>query len=143
MPSIGKFKLHVISLIRQIAKSLFNIHDPIGIRFFYMLRLKLSPLRDHKFNYNFADTDTNACLCNNGTENTDHFLLKCIFFLDQRETLLKPVNDILQNYNVHIALDDYRFFLYGHHLLSQEDNKSILCATIKFIKDSKRFSSNA
>ena len=140
MPSIGKFKSHIISLIRPMAKSTFNIHDPIGLRFLHMLRLELSPLNSHKFNYNFADTDSNLCSCNDGVENTDHFFLKCSNFLTQRETLQRSVNDILLNYNVHIACDNYRFFLYGHHLISQSDNKVILQASIKFIKDSKRFS---
>ena len=104
--------------------------DPIGLRFLHMLRLELSPLKSHKFNYNFADTDSNLCSCNDGVENTDHFFLKCSHFLTQRETLLRSVNDILLNYNVHIACDNYRFFLYGHHLISQSDNKVIPQASI-------------
>ena len=143
MPSIGKFKLYIISLIRPMAKSTFNIHDPIGLSFLYMLRLELSPLRSHKFNYDFADTASNLCSCNDGVENTDHFFLKCSNFSDQRETLLRSVNDILQNYNIDIAFENYRFFLYGHHLLSSSDNKVILHASIKSIKESKRFSTQA
>ena len=140
MPSIGKFKSHIISLIRPMAKSTYNIHDPIGLRFLHMLRLELSPLNSHKFNYNLADTDCNLWSCNVGVENTDYFFLECSNFLTQRETLQRSVNDILLNYNVHIACDNYRFFLYGHHLISQSDNKVILQASIKFVKDSKRFS---
>ena len=48
-------------------------------------------------------------------------------------------NDILRNYNLADASESFRFFLYGHHLLTDSDNKKILCATIKFIKDSNRF----
>ena len=135
MPSIGKFKLHIISLIRPMARSIFNIHEPIGLRFIFMLRLGLSPLRSHKFNYNFTDTDSNLCSCNGGVENTYHFLLKCSNFLNQRITLLRSINDILVNYNV--------FFNFGHHLLSHANNKDILQATIKFIKDSERFKNYA
>ena len=143
MPSIGKFKLHIISLTRPMAKSIFKVHDPIGLRFLFMLRLELSPLRSHKFNYNFADTNSNVCACNDGIENTDHYFLKCSNFSNQRRTLLRSVNDILKKYNVYIAVDNYRFFLYGHHLLSQADNKVILHASIKFIKETKRFSNQA
>ncbi len=142
MPSIGEFKSHMISLIRPMAKSTFDIHDPIGLRFLFMLRLELSPLRSHKFNHNFADTDSNLCSCNDGAENTDHFFLKCSNFSNQRVFLLESVNNIILNHyhNMHIAFDNYRFFLYGHHLLSLSDNKTLLQASIKFIKDSKRFS---
>ena len=142
MPSIGEFKSHMISLIRPMAKSTFDIHDPIGLRFLFMLRLELSPLRSHKFNHNFADTDSNLCSCNDGAENTDHFFLKCSNFSNQRVILLESVNNIIldHNHNMHIAFVNYRFFLYGHHLLSLSDNKTLLQASIKFIKDSKRFS---
>ena len=143
MPSIGKFKRHILSLTRPLAKSIFNVHDPIGLRFLFMLRLELSPLRSHKFNHNFADTNSNTCSCNDGVENNEHFFLKCSYFSNQRQTLLRSVNDILQKYDVYIALDNYRFFLYGHHLLSQADNRDILHASIKFIKESKRFSNQA
>ena len=140
MPSIGKFKLHILSLARPVAKSIFNIYDPIGLHFLFMLRLELSSLWIHKFNYNSADTNSYVCSCSDCVENTDHFFLKCSYFSNQRQTLLRSVNNILQKYNVYLAFDNYRFFLYGHHLLSQADNRDILHASIKFIKESKRFS---
>ena len=38
MPSIGSLKSHVMSLVRPPAKSIFNIHDPIGIRFLFLAK---------------------------------------------------------------------------------------------------------
>ena len=140
MPSIGLFKSHIISLIRPIGRSIFNIFDPIGIRFLFMLRLDLSPLRSHKFHYNFIDTNSNICLCAQGIENTEHFLLTCPLFANQREIFLGSVDDVCDTYDLPGVRDSYQFYLYGHHLLNDDDNKKILRATIKYIKDSKRFS---
>ena len=140
MPSIGSLKSHVISLIRPPTKSIFNIHDPLGIRFLYWLRLNLSPLRSHKFHYNFADTVSDTCSCENGVEDTEHFLLLCPLYAIEREYMLRHVNIILQNYELPGVNESYRFYLYGHHKLNVHDNKKILLATIKFIKDTKRFS---
>ena len=84
MPSIGKFKEHVISLIRPSKKSTFNIYDPIGLRYIFQLRLNLSPLRSHKWRHNFLDTSSEFCQCAQGVEDTEHFLFLCPLFDNQR-----------------------------------------------------------
>ena len=45
MPSINTLKSHILSLIRPEKKSIFNIHDPLGLRYLFHLRVGLSPLR--------------------------------------------------------------------------------------------------
>ena len=139
MPSILKFKSHITSLIRPNRKSTFGIYDPIGIRFLFMIRLNLSPLRSHKFHHNFIDTPSEICACSQGIEDTSHFLLICPLYTNQRLSLHANANDLLLKYNLPISQRNYRFFLYGHHLMNDDDNKSMLGATIKFIKETKRF----
>ena len=56
VPSFTSLKAHILSLIRPKAKSTFGVHDPRGLRFLFQLRVDLSPLRNHKRRYNFADT---------------------------------------------------------------------------------------
>ena len=34
----------------------YNIHDPIGLKFLTRLRVNFSHLREHKFRHNFLDT---------------------------------------------------------------------------------------
>ena len=80
------------------------------------------------------------CLCNQGIENTEHFLLSCPYYAIEREFMLRSANNIIQNYNLPGVNESLRFYLYGHHLLSEQDNRSVIKATIKFIKDTKRFS---
>ena len=37
-------------------KSIFGVHDPVGLRYLFQLRVRLSPLRSHKSHHNFIDT---------------------------------------------------------------------------------------
>ena len=49
-------KANILSRIRPIQKNIFGIHDPLGLRYLFQLRVGLSPLRHHKKLHNFADT---------------------------------------------------------------------------------------
>ena len=77
MPSISKLKEHLLSLFRPNIKSTFNIYDHTGLRCIFQLRLRLSPLRSHKWRHNFIETTSNICICNQGTEDNEHFLFSC------------------------------------------------------------------
>ena len=59
------------------AKSIFVIHDTVGLRYLFQLRVSLSPLRSHKFRPNFSDTPSEICHYNQCIEDTNHFLLSC------------------------------------------------------------------
>ena len=73
VPSIVVPKNDITSLIRPEAKSVFKIHDPAGLRYLFQLRVGLSPLKGHKWCYNFIDTPSGVCHCNQGIEDTSHF----------------------------------------------------------------------
>ena len=96
MPLISKLKEHLLSLFRPNIKSTFNRYDPIGLRYIFQLRLRLSPLRNHKWRHNFIGTISNICICNQGIENIDHFLFPCPLFITQRPSLITTVNEIAQ-----------------------------------------------
>ena len=53
IPSLSLLKHDIISLIRPESKSFFKIHDPTGLRYPFQLRLRLSPLKGHKYCHNF------------------------------------------------------------------------------------------
>ena len=63
-------KDHVIALFRPGAKAIFGLHDPIGLRLLFQLRVSLSPLLSHKKRYNFIYTPSDICHCNQGIEDT-------------------------------------------------------------------------
>ena len=120
-------------------KSIFNIHDPTGVKRLFQLRVGLSPLRHHKKKYNFRDTPTDICRCKASAGTTVHFLIRCELYAEVRNTMFKEIRPLLyvldmQNDNMLV-----KFLLYGNDTLSIEENKAVLSATLKFIHQSNRF----
>ena len=139
IPSINTLKSHILSFIRPEKKSIFNIHDPLGLRYLFYFRVGLSPLRSHKNRHGFADTPLDNCLCNHGAEDINHFLFVCPLYATQRATLIASVTEILLKYNLEIVINQSFLFLYGHRNIVFADNKQIILSTIKFIKETRRF----
>ena len=140
VPSFNILKNHIISLLRPEAKSTFGIHYPLGLRYLFQLRVGLSPLRCHKRRHNFIDTPSDICHCNQDLEDTNHFLFSCPSYAPQRATLATSVIDILQRNNLNRLGNQSQLYLYGHQSISFTDNRNILLSTIKYIKDTRRFS---
>jgi len=140
MPSFSKLKSHVTSLLRPKARSIFGIHDPAGVHYIFQLRIGVSPLRSHKKRLNFADTPSEICSCGHGIENTNHFLFECPFYTTQRASLATSVIQILLNNNLNHLGNQSKIYLYGHFSMNNTDNKAVLLSTIKYLKDTERFS---
>ena len=130
----------VTNIIRPKTKNTFGVHDPLGLRYLFQLRVNLSPLRSHKIRHNFADTPSEICECNQGFEDTHHFLFECPRYAIHRATLAVSVIDILQRNNLNHLGNQPKLYLYGHPFLNLIDNRQILLSTIIYIKDTKRFS---
>ena len=143
-PTYSSFKKYVIGCHRPVGKPVFDIHDPTGLRYLFQLRLGLSSLRSHKKKYGFSDTPSDICLCRLGTEDTRHFLFSCPFYATKRAIMISSVHEILLknnlNYPTNFPTNELNLFLYGFPTISPVDNKSILMATINFIKNTNRFS---
>ena len=122
-------------------KSVFNIHDPKGIKYLFQLRMNLSPLGSHKKHHNFADTRSDICPCNQGIEDTRHFLFECLTFATHRARLTVTVTDVLHINNLIDLANKEELYLYGHPSLISVNNKRILSATIQYIKNTQRFCS--
>ena len=88
-------KNDIISLIRPESKSVFKIHDPVGLRYIFQLRVSLSPLKGHKWCHNFIDTPSGICHCSQGIEDTSHFLFSFQSYATQRATFVTSVKEIL------------------------------------------------
>ena len=86
VPSIRILKKDIISLIRPDPKSSFNIHDPVGLRYLFQLRVNLCPLKGDKWRHNFIDTTSGICHCNQELENTSHFLFAPILCHSKSKT---------------------------------------------------------
>ena len=138
--SIAQFKKSILQFIRPKASSVFNIIDPDGLKLLTRLRVQLSHLKEHKYRHNFVDTLNPICNCGLlEIESTSHYLLRCLFFSDQRKTLLDSISAVKDDI---LNLSDIKkvdLFLYGDEKLGVASNQAILEATICFLKSSKRF----
>ena len=123
-------------------RSTFGVHNPFLLRHIFQLRVGLSHLRHHKNRHNFADTPSNICLCNNGVEDTRHFLLFCPFYISQRVILTNCVNEILRMNNLTFTGNFADLYLYGHPSLNHSENRKILIASVEYIKNTNRFKSH-
>lgn len=133
MPSYNKLKDHLIPLVRPNTRSIFGIHDPVGIKYLFQLRVNLSPLRSHKMHYNFIDTTSDICHCNQGIEDTNHLFFSCPSYVTERAILMTSVNEILQKNNLNHLENQLQLYLYGRDFMNYTDNRNILLSTIKYI----------
>ena len=140
VPSFDILKKHINNFFRPNTRSIFGIHDPVGLRYLFQLRVSLSPLRSHKWGHNFIDTPSEICRCNQGIEDTDHFLFSCSEYAIHRATLAASVINILQKNNLNYLGNQSKLYLYGDSSINSTENRKIILSTIKYIKDTSRFS---
>ena len=140
VPSFDILKKHINTFFCPTIKSIFGIHDPVGLRYLFQLRVSLSPLRSHKFRHNFTDTPSEICRCNQGIEDTNHFLFLCPNYATPRATLAASIINILQKNNLNYLGNQSKLYLYGHPSIISSENRKILLSTIKYIKSTLRFS---
>ena len=92
------------------------------------LRTKCSSLCEHLYSKNILDNP--LCVCG-AIEDTNHFLLKCNRFSNQRQEMLDTVT--------HIHTPTLNVLLYGSQELNEMQNQQIFTAVQNFILKSKRF----
>ena len=141
-PSVAVFKTKLLSMVRPPAKSVFGIHDPLGLSYLSQLRVGHSKLNLQKFKHNFKDTLNLLCPTNDGTEDTDHFLLLCPSFDVQRRDLLAEISQLLQPFPHINNLSNIvliKLLLYSDKDFLDSVNKSIFQLTINFIHKTGRF----
>ena len=104
-----------------------------------MLRMNLSPLRAHKYKYNFVDTSDPFCTVCESPEDTEHYLLYCRSYTLSRATMMRNISNII---NFDISTMPKRrvvsTLLYGMEDLHSDTNLLILNEVVKFIALSKR-----
>ena len=133
------FKSNILKFILPSPNSVYNCHNPRATCLITRLRLGLSHLRELKFKHGFPDTLNPLRSCGNDVNSTEHLLLHCPQFVNDRHTLLST----LGNFN-HSLLENtnkvwIQILLFGNTSLSPSDNSKILYATIDFILSTKRF----
>ena len=120
---------------------MFGIVDSVGQSWLTQLRTGLSPLKVHKFNHHFDDTNNPMCLANDGIEDNEHFLLHCRLFNSIRNDLFHNVSLLLQkNFSNIDNTEAVKILLYGNKYSNTSTNNKILTQTINFIRRSNHFS---
>ena len=129
-----------MQFIRPKASPVFNIIDPEGLKLLTRLRVRLSHLKEHKYQHNFVDTLNPICNCGLlEIESTSHYLLRCNFFITQRQTLLASISILMGDISNLSDKKKVDLLLYGVGKLGIDINQAILKATIVFLKSSERF----
>ena len=134
---LSSFKKLLLSYFRPEQNSIFNVHDPHGLKLLARLLLVFSHLKEHKCRHNF--TDSILPLCNCGlleAETNEHFLLRCPLFSSQGRLLLDNFPTDLSSLS---DSEKTRALLYGHESLTYYANQELIKNTIHFLKTSKRF----
>ena len=131
--SFNTICLYTISIAINIIQYHFSVHDIDCYQYHSM------PF-GHNRCHNFIDTPSGTCQCNKGIEDTSHLLLSCPSYAVQRVTLVTSVKEILLKVNLIHLKDHSNLYLYGDPSINYSDNKNIILATIKYIKDTQRFS---
>ena len=141
--SLSIFKKHILKLYRPDKKNNFNIHDPNSLKWIFQLRVGLSPLKSHKRNRYFLNTPNYTCNYSLNAETTQHYLLHCTNFVEQRRKLFRTLNPIPLANNMRFLDGKHLIYLlvYGHEKLELLSNQIILNATINYIRMTSRFSS--
>ena len=134
-PNLKSFKLGILALVRPPPKRIFDIHDPIGLKWLCQLRVGLSTLYAHKKNHNSSDTLCDKCDVCKSTENLEHFFLNCIRFTKTRRTLLNSVLTLNVNFNQLNPKNKIQLLLYGDTSFSDATNILLLISTLKFLRD--------
>ena len=87
------FKSNILKVIRSSPNSVYNCHNPRGICLITILRLGLSHLGEYNFKHGSQDTLNPLYSCGNDVESTEHFLLHCPQFFNERRILLSTLGN--------------------------------------------------
>ena len=128
--SIAIFKSRLLSFIRPIQSDVYNIFDPIGLKFLTRLRLDFSHLNEHRFRHNFQDCLNPLCSCSLQTGH--HFSQHCIDLINSVKYIFESFDSLFDNAKKDLPYGDPHFDI--------NKNKFILEATLFYIKSTERFS---
>ena len=129
----------VLNLVLRLNLWLNNMLS--GFVFLTRLRIGFSHLREHKFRHGFLDIVDPTCFCRmNAVENTEHYLLHCSNFTNQRTVLFDDLRNLGINYGPLDSSALSRMLLFGNPKFSDNINSGIIYAVIKFIESTDRFS---
>ena len=125
--------------LKKLKSSLYNVHDPLGVKLLSRLRLQFSHLNEHKFRYGFNDTINPMCPCGTEIETNEHFLLRRHCFSSQRSELLNNLYNLGPPFSKLNNKEKVAYLLHGSTSNQNTCNKVVINLVIKFLKSTGRF----
>ena len=123
----------LLTFIRPMPNSIYNIHNPLGVKYLTRLRIGFSHLKEHKFRHNFQDSTDPMCSCSSGIETMIHFFLHCTNFNIQRQTLFEKIAKIDATILTENEDSIANTVLFGKPSYENSFNKAMLDAPIEYI----------
>ena len=140
--SLNTFKKKLLNFIRPCANSIFDIHNPLGIKLLTRLRLGLNHLHEHKFMHSFQYTLDALCEWDKDIKSTMHFFLHCTNFLIPWQTLFQNIGNIddsiLSQSKTQITQTPMVISPYGYQNYHSSINRLIIISTIEYLIPTER-----
>ena len=124
--SLSIFKKRYSDFFTVKPNTIYEIHNPIGLRYLTCLRVGLTHLRSHKYRHNFNNTETDICSCSQNTaENVEHFFLYCPKYNLIRSQLFENPKEVINLETLISPSYTANLFLYGNSSLDFRTNKKL------------------
>ena len=134
--SLDTFKKKFLNFSLTSANSIFDIHNPLGIKGIKLLRrlrLGLIHLDENKFRYWFQDNLNPLYKCGKDIESTMHFFLHCTNFLITGQTLFQKIRNIDNSILSESQTQLTQILLYGNQNYHSRINRLIIISTIEHL----------
>ena len=136
--TIKAFKQKLLPFIRLLENSIFNIFDPEGLELLTRLRLGFSHVNE-RLSSNFQEYLNPLCTCSLETEKISHYLLHCDHNIAFRTDLTNSVETFVVNFESLSDCKKVEILLYGESRCDDNQNDSLLSASINYITKFKSF----
>ena len=90
--SLSIFRKNILHFTRPASNSIYNCHNPKGVKLITRLRLGLSHLTEHKFKHNFQDSINPLCICGHNIESITHYFLHCPLFVNKKSSFFSTLS---------------------------------------------------
>ena len=136
--TVNVFKQKLLPFIRPLESSIFNIFHPEKSNLLTCLRCDFSHLKEHNIWHNYQDSWNSLCTCSLETENTSHYLLHWPDNCPFRADLTNSVKTFIIDFEAISDSKKVEILLYGYFWYNDDQNNSMLSASINYIKKTKR-----
>ena len=119
--------------------SIYNIYNPLGVKYLTRLRIGFSHLKELEFKHNFQDSIDPMYSCSSDIETTIHFFLHCANFNIQIQTIFDKKVTIDANILIENKDSIVNTVLFGKPNCENFINKAMLNASIGYILSTERF----